>query len=393
MLLIEDSKKSYGEKNMKRIFVVAFMVALIVGGYLAFSTVDSTTPTVVAAKAYNATVYVAGHGGHFAKADVTVDPNNSDNAIKVNGLDMVSIGDTKTHKTHDARIDSNDPNVMFWSTYAKDPQGKMHVGKSDLKTGNVIQDVALDLDPRSPGTAGPLYCGSGQSKNDYMPVFMGTEGYVDVFDKATLKHKHRVFISDLGYKPAEVLFVHGINSNDMKVFAISLAMKGADGKPNGKNDVILVDLQSLENGKLKKIKGATFTGEPGKTITFRQYFSKDDKLIFQSAGDRIYVIDAATLKLVDEKMTPGEAHDMMPSPDGNIALVTLRTNADAVGADGKVVEKDGKPVGIKDGALQVYDAKAKKLVGKPVSVCIACHKDMGLGDKTAILCGMDANYN
>jgi hypothetical protein len=84
---------------------------------------------------------------------------------------------------------------------------------------------------------------------------------------------------------------------------------------------------------------------------------------------------------------------MMPSPDGNIALVTLRTNADAVGADGKVVEKDGKPVGIKDGALQVYDAKAKKLVGKPVSVCIACHKDMGLGDKTAILCGMDANYN
>jgi len=39
-------------------------------------------------------------------------------------------------------------------------------------------------------------------------------------------------------------------------------------------------------------------GEPGKTITFRQYFSRDDKLIFQSAADRMWVLDGKTLKLV-----------------------------------------------------------------------------------------------
>ena len=38
-------------------------------GYLAFTAVDSKTPSVVAAKAktYSASVYVAGLGGHFCK--------------------------------------------------------------------------------------------------------------------------------------------------------------------------------------------------------------------------------------------------------------------------------------------------------------------------------------
>jgi len=360
-------------------------------GYLAFTTVDNNTATVIAGKAYNATVYVAGHGGHFAKADVTIDPNNSENPIKVNNLDKVDIGDTKTHKTHDARIDSANRDTMFWSTYALDPQGKMHVGKSDLKSGKVIKDLAIDPDPRAPGKTGPLYCASGQTKSTFMPVFMGKEAYVDVYDKASMERKHRVFLSDLGYKPDTYMFLHGINSNDMKKFVLAVTMIGADKKPNGKNDIILVDLASLEKGKLKELAKVTLTGEPGKTITFRQYFSNDNKYIFQSAGDRIYVLDAATLKIVDEKMTTaGQAHDAMPSPDGNYALVTLRTS-DTIGCDpeGKALVPEKK---ITDGVLTLYDVKAKKIVGKPSSVCFACHKGMGLGDKTAILCGLDANY-
>jgi hypothetical protein len=383
---------------MKKIFVVSVMVALIIGGYLAFSTVDSKTPTVVAGKAYNATVYIAGHGGHFAKADVTVDPNNSESPIKVNGLDMVNIGDTTSHKTHDARIDATDSNILFWSTYALDKNGKMHVGKSDLKTGNVIKDVALDPDPRSPGKTGPLYCASGQSKNAYMPIFMGNEGYVDVLDKKTLDKKHRMFISDLGYKAGTYQFVHGINSNDLKKFLISVVMKDEDGKMNGKQDLVLVDLPALEKGEWKVLSKTTLSGEPTKTITFRQYFSTDNKLIFQSAGDRMWVVDASNLKLIDEKMTKstgyGENHDVMPSPDGKYALLTLR-KADTQGCDieGKAVnDKEGKPLMITDGVLALYDVTAKKLVGKSASVCFDCHKGMGKGDKAAILCGLDANW-
>ena len=381
---------------MKKILFIALIVSLAFGGYLAFTTVDSKTPTVMAAKAYSATVYVAGHGGHFAKADVTVDPNNSENPIKVNGLDMVSIGNTVSHKTHDARIDATDSNTLFWSTYALDKDGKMHVGKSDLKTGNVIKDVALDPDPRAPGKTGPIYCASGQSKNNYMPIFMGTEGYIDVRDKKTLDLKHRMFISDIGYKAGTYQFVHGNNSNDMKKFVVVVTMKGEDGKMNGKQDFVLVDLPALDKGEWKVLAKNTLTGEPSKTITFRQYFSADDKYIFQSAADRMWVLDAATLKLVDEKMTKpayGENHDVMPSPDGKYALLTLRS-ADAEGCDaeGKPIMKDGQPLKITDGMLALYDASAKKLVGKPVSVCFGCHKGMGKGDKNAILCGLDSNW-
>jgi hypothetical protein len=383
---------------MKKILFIALIVSVAFGGYLAFTTVDSKTPTVMAGKAYSATVYVAGHGGHFAKAEVTVDPNNSTDPIKINSLDMVNIGTTASHKTHDARIDANDSNVLFWSTYALDKDGKQHVGKSDLKTGNVIKDVAMDPDPRAPGKTGPLYCASGQSKNNYMPIFMGSEGYVDVRDKKTLDLKHRMFISDIGYKAGTYQFVHGNNSNDLKKFLVVVTMKGEDGKMNGKQDLVLVDLPELDKGKWKVLAKTTLTGEPSKTITFRQYFSADDKYIFQSAGDRMWVVDAATLKLVDEKMTKlsgyGENHDVMPSPDGKYALLTLRT-AETEGCDpeGKpVMDKEGKPLKITDGVLALYDVSGKKLVGKSVSVCFNCHKGVGKGDKNAILCGLDANW-
>jgi len=382
----------------KRNFIVAAVFVLAVCSYLAFTAVDSKTPVAFAAgTTYSASVYVAGHGGHFAKADITIDPSNADGPITVASLDKVDIGNTKSHKTHDARIDSQDSNTLFWSTYQLDENGKQHVGKSDLKTGKVLIDKALDPDKRSTGGEKkmPIYCASGQSKTYFMPVFMGSEAYVDVFDKKTLELKHRVFISALGYKAGTYQFLHGVNSNKMDKFILTMTMKGEDGAMNGKIDFVLVDLKQLEKGKFKELKRKTYTGVATKTITFRDYFSKDDKYIFQAAGDRMWVLDAKTLEMVDEKMsTAGENHDLMPTPDGKYALLTLRDkNTQGCDAEGKpVMDKEGKPVMITDGMLQLYDFGAKKIVGKPNSVCFGCHKGMGMGDKTAILCGLDANY-
>lgn len=375
---------------MKKTVLIISAVMLIAGGYLAYTASGLTKESSVfaAKKNYTATMYVAGMGGHFAKADISVDPNNAEEPIKVTALDRVVIGDKTTHPTHDARVDSNNPNVMFWSTYTLDPNKKMHVGKSDLKTGNVILDVALDPDKRAPGEKPPLYCASGQTKKSYMPVFMGSEGFIDIFDKKTLQHKHRMFVSDIGYPAGSYVFVHGINSNDMKKFIISMNQKGEDGKANGKVDFILVDLPSLEKGKWKVLKKNTLTGEPGKTITFRQFFSKNDKYIFESAGDRFWLIDAKTLKLVDEKMTVGQNHDAMPTLDGRYAVLTLRTNTEGCDADGKAIP--GKT--ITDGTLQLYDVEAKQIIGKTVSVCVDCHKNMGLGDKSSVLCGIDGTW-
>jgi len=375
---------------MKKVLFVALILTVVVGGYLAFTAVDTKTSVATAAKkTYSATVYVAGMGGHFAKADVTIDPNNADDPIKIANLDRVVIGDKTTHPTHDARIDDGDAGKMFWSTYILDPNKKQHVGVSDLKTGNVIKDVALDPDKRSPGEKPPVYCASGQSKANYLPVFMGNEGYVDVFDKKSFEHKKRIFVDGLGYKAGSYVFVHGINSNDYKKFLVTITMKGDDGKANGAVDFILVDLPAMEKGEWKVLAKATHKGEPGKTITFRQYFSKDDKVIFQSAGDRFWLLDAKDLKLVDEKMsTAGQNHDAIPTPDGKYALLTLRTSTEGCDADGKAIP--GKT--ITDGTLQLYDVDAKKIFGKTGSVCLACHKGMGLGDKSAVLCGLDANF-
>jgi len=380
---------------MKKLAVLFGIVAVVVVGYLALTTVAPTTTAVAAGPTYSATVYVAGHGGHFAQADVTIDPSDVNAPVKINKLDRVVIGDKVSHATHDARIDSNDPTVLFWSTYIPDANKKMHVGKSDLKTGKVIQDVTLTPDPaRAPGEKAPLYCASGQSKDTYMPVFMGTEGYVDVFAKKDLKHLHRVFISDMGYAKGTYKFTHGTNSPDMKTFVFTMNQV-KDGKMTGDVDFVLVDLPQLEKGKLKVITKNTLKGDPNNTITFRMYFTHDGKYITQSAADRLWVLDAKTLKMVDEKMMmPGhQLHDAMPTPDGKYALMTVRNVTEGCDVEGKgIKDEKGEAKTITDGALMFYDAGAKKISDKAVSTCQGCHKSMGLGDKNAVLCGIDANY-
>jgi hypothetical protein len=378
---------------MKRFVVIAAVAAIVFGAYLSFSTVDSKAPVAVAAgKTYSGMVYVAGMGGHFAKADVTIDPANAAEPIKINSLDRVVIGD-KEYATHDPRIDVNDRNILFWSTYVPDKNKKIHVGKTDLKTGNVIKDVALTPDPKAPAEKAPAYCASGQSKNFYMPVFMGTEGYVDVIDKKDMSLKHRVWMSDLGYAKGTYKFTHGINSPDLKSFLL-VVNQAKEGKGTGDIDFILVDMKALEGGKFKQTAKATLKGAPDKTLTFRQYFSNNGKMTYQSAGDRLWVLDAKSLKLVDEKMMPegAQLHDAQTTADDQFALLTVRNVTEGCDVDGKAIVKDGKTVDITDGVFMLYDASAKKLSDKNVSTCLGCHKGVGLGDKNAVLCGLDTNW-
>lgn len=373
---------------MKKVMVTAVALTMLVGGYLTFTTVDSETAQAVAGKqTYKANFYVAGMGGHFAKADVTIDPNNTENPIVLNGMPgMVNIGSPKSHPTHDARIDANDRNIMFWSTYRPDEDGNLHVGKTDLSTGKVILDVALPPDERATWT-GANYCGSGQSKDYYLPVYMGNEGYIDVFAKGDLAHKHRVFFDDLGYKSGTYTFAHGTNTPDMKHFLLSLNLT-PDGhtKFTGNNQLILLDMKALEKGKIKKVAEATITGKPrdasGGTITFRQYFTEDGKYLFQSGADRGYIIDAKTLKVVQVATPlPGEAHDFMPTPDGKYGVFAVRNKVFSAADEGDVT----------DGSLALYDVEAKKIVGGVTSVCLSCHNMMGKKG-SAILCGLDANW-
>jgi hypothetical protein len=350
--------------------LIFITVMFMFAGYLPFTTGDSKKPVASAAeKTYSGILYVSGMGGHFSKIDINIDPNDSENPIKIINLGRIVIGNKNTHGTHDPRIDADDKNVMFWSTFALDPEGKIHVGKSDLKTGNVIKDVALSIDPRAKGPS-PIYCSSGQTKTSFIPVTMATEAYIDVFDKKELKHKHRVFLDELGYKAGRYQFFHGTNTPDMKGFLVAINLTVV-GIPNGKIDLVILDLSALENGKVKVLAKNTLSGTPGKTISFRQFFTDDGRYLLQSGRDRMFLVDAKTLKLVNEEMVTGENHDAMPTPDGKYGVLTLRD--------------------ITDGKIQLYDMEAKKLVGKSVSTCNTCHEKIGI-TSSAALCGIDGNW-
>ena len=380
---------------MKKILSTVGVLALVAGAYMTLSTVNTYSPVVATAEAggksvYNGTMYVAGMGGHFAVTDITIDPNNEAAPITVNSIDMLDIGG-KNYPTHDARIDAKDRNTMYWSTYKLDTWkdkgakgGNLHVGKSDLTTGEVIQDVAFPAPERAAWT-GANYCASGQSATSYIPISMANEGYIDVYDKATMKLKHRVFFDDLGIKAGETTFAHGMNTPDMTKYLMTVNLT-PDGftKWTGNTKLIMLDMAALEQGKVKVLQEAVITGKPkdasGGTITFRQYFTNDGKYLLQSGADRGYLIDAKTLKVLDEiTPLPGENHDIVPTPDGKYGVMTLREKA-----------KDFEGNDSVDGTLLLYDIEARKTVGKSVSVCFACHKGEGVGK--AILCGIDANW-
>jgi len=377
---------------MKKLIIVTSALLLVIGIYLTQSTINSETPTASAKNkdymSYSGTIYIAGMGGHFAAAEVEINPGDI-MPIKLKELDKIDIGDKNTHPTHDPRIDVNDRTKLYWSTYKIDKEAKgrtVHVGVSDLKSGDVIKDQQVQLPERAKWT-GALYCASGQTKDSFMPITMSNEAFLDVFDKQTLELKKRVYFDSLGYKD-NYFFLHGINAPDMKTFALTINMTKPWVKPDspaerlGKIDMILLDLPELEKGNLKVVAKNTITGSPNKTLSFRQSFTPDGKYLLQSAADRFYLLKGDDMSLVDEEMmTEGDNHDAISTPDGKYAVLTLR----------KMITS-AKGESIKDGMLQLYDIQARKLVGKPVSTCYACHQDAEI-EGNATLCGADANWN
>lgn len=376
---------------MKKFLIIAVCILMVFAVYLASTMVNSKTSTAIAkysdTNSYRGTIYIAGMGGHFAAAEVKISPSKAI-PIKVKSLDTVEIGDKDTHPTHDPRVDANDRTKMFWSTYKIDKKAKgriAHVGVSDLKTGDVIKDVSIELPERAKWT-GALYCGSGQTKDSFMPITMSNESFIDVFDKKSFKLKSRVYLDHLGYKD-NYFFFHGTNSPNMKTFALTINMTKPWASANepaprlGKIDMLLLDLPSLEKGEVKVVAKNTITGSPEKTLTFRQTFTPDGKYLLQSGGDRFYLLKGDDMTLVDEEMMiDSETHDAVPTPDGKYAILTLRK---------KIEAPDGKSV--RDGMIQLYDIEAKQLIGKPVSTCYACHKDAEVFGN-ATLCGADVNW-
>ncbi len=379
--------------------------SLVAVGALAFGSLGITA--TAHAEKYNAEIYVAGMGGHFADADVTIDPS-APAPIRLNALDRIVIGDGETHPTHDARIDVNNKDLLFWSTYHIDPDtGAPHVGATDLKTGKVLMDVKAPIPKAGEANTKSVYCASGQTKDFYFPITMTNKAYIDVFKKSNLERIASIFLEGTEADPGvPYLFYHGSNSPDMTKMLISVNEADKQhGKVIGKIHLMLLDAKALEKGEVKLLKRGVIPGNAGKTMNFRSTWSPDGKLIALSGADTMYVVDANTLKLVDRQPMGKleENHDAMFTPDGKYIIATSRTKTLAKGNAPKITlenpyctkeiapEKLGNDDYTMDGQLKLYDVAAKKFVGQATSVCLPCHNAEDV-EQHAVLCGLDANF-
>lgn len=351
---------------------------------------------------YEGTAYVAGMGGHFAKAVFTIDPK-AETPIIMNSLDKIDIGDGDSHPVHDARIDYKDRDTLYWSTYKPDHDANdvYHYGKSDLKTGEVLKDVGLKM-PGQVINPKSGFCASAQTKDYYMPISMNKPGYISVISKKDMKLKHNVFLegteADIrtGYK-----YMHGTNSPDMKEIFITLneadvAQSNKDlGTTVGKMHMMVLDAKALEQGKVKVLRKGIADANRKSSISFRQYYSPDGKYIANATGDILFLVDAKTLEVLDAETMPNlnETHDAIFTPDGKYVIATTRTKAILPGC--KTPEKPAEGEWRMDGQLKLYDVAARKFIGKPTSSCLACHDtELGTDEDAphAVLCGLDVNW-
>lgn len=346
-------------------------------------------PAETKSAATEGTLYLPGMGGHIAVAKVKIDPTNADSPITIDNLDRIKVGTPETNATHDIRIDQN-TGIGYSSTIVRGSDGNARVDKIDLATMQVLKEVGIAPGDRYVG--GPIYCASGQSENSFLPVLMGYEGFIDVINKDTLEQTHRVYFDDPKITK-DYIFAHGVNTPDMKQFALVLnaTSKEAAGQkpPRGNPDFLffLLDMASLEQGRLVINQSGSIAADPSNSVAFRQTFTSDGKYLLQSGRDRALVVDGKTLELVRKVDIPKqngvqiENHDIMPIPGDKYAILTLRTPITVEGA--------AEPV--TDGAIQLMDVEKGELIGKPVSVCRACHDDyQSLKTKKAELCGIDA---
>jgi hypothetical protein len=148
---------------------------------------------------YTGTVYVAGHGGHIAKAAVTIDPANTTTPVVVSALDRPIISSlkfaagtaaaagsvgTSQYKLHDVRIDGT---TLYWSTYNTDINSVVHYGTLNLTTSAVVDNTEpIPARAAKPGAGVdkmPIYCASGITPKAHMPMTMTNEAYITVIPR------------------------------------------------------------------------------------------------------------------------------------------------------------------------------------------------------------------
>ncbi len=341
---------------------------------------------------YTGTIYAAGAGGHAAVVSVSIDPTNATSPIDVTRLDKIPLGDSAHYNFHDVRIDRarGRAGKMFWSTIKADENGQYRYGRVDLYERNVDCDAAISMPP---DVAAPGFCGSGQSADKFLPVWMGTRGFVDVINKDTCVHENRIYLDTIPGFPTNWNMAHGSNSKDFSVmtFAINLVDPITHAALN-QGQLVSVDMASLLAGAPVITAVSAPVQGPPKTTFFRQEWSQDRGTFIQGGKAAFYRFDGNLAEqcrylLPTENGHQGENHDAVLIPGTDYAVMQMRRWVDY-----------GFSLPVLDGQLQVIKLSTCQPVGSPVSMCVACHarngvlKDEPGIDGKYVSCGLDSTW-
>jgi hypothetical protein len=356
-------------------------------------------------------------GGHIAVIPVTIDPSNATTPIVVDetheiriqlqeangtpaGFGVPPTGTNTTHVFHDLRLDGT---KLYYSTIFTDAAtNNAHLGYVDLANGNAVHDAMIDATTAAQN--GMVYCGSGQSATHYFPMTMSSPAYIDAIRKdaivtgATLSStgasvKRTMVDSFRAGGDPNYLFAHGVNHvGSTKLYvavnetdSVSGAMTGAITSYVMNTSDVVAGTVTSANVTSHTVSGLT----PAMgTIAFRSTYTPDGAKILQAGSDRLLVLNASDLSVLDNNTAIGgsfkaftgnggvQNHDVMPTPDGKYAILSLRFQH----ASG---DKE-------DSGIQLYDLANKRAIGDPVSTCKKCHDSVSVAHPT---CGLVGTLN
>ncbi|HEX9020912.1 MAG TPA: YncE family protein [Nitrospirota bacterium] len=360
---------------MKKVILIGLIVASVVGLFLGLSTratVEAADVQAIEAKevpaakipTFDATAYIAGHGGHLAIIDmktmkaptdvmkdrIVLVEAGSEMEGKVAGMTMEQA--KKAGGSHgQALVSEKGKKVLVASTLS----GDMY--KIDMATGK----------KEGPYKVGEKFCGTilGPDGNIYLEDM--ANGNVYVWDSKTMKTVDKMPVGKA---------VCGIQwTKDLKKAYISDMPTGI---------IYVYDWKTKKEIKQITSPEMTFIHQIRMTPDKKQLWVSSPNEFGPGLSDRtkksqIIIIDTATDTITKRIVLPGtyNPHDFAFSKDGKYAFLSSRMYTD-------------------DSTLSVMDMKNYNIVGV-VSACAGCHKPNGIEVKidkgSPLLCGIEVDWH
>jgi DNA-binding beta-propeller fold protein YncE len=355
---------------MRKTFAVLLVLFLVAAGYVVMNShtasadkeqvIEAKVVTAAKAPTFNATAYIAGHGGHLAIIDmktmkppmdvekdrIVLSEAGSEMEGKIAGMSFEEV--KKSGGSHGQALIGK---TLIAGTLAGD------VYKVDLKTGK----------KEGPFKVGEKFCGAIVGPDGKVYFEDMANGNVYVWDAKTLKTVDKMPVGKA---------VCGIQwtKNADKAYITDM--------PTG---VVYV----YDWKKKKEIKQIT---SPEMTFIHQARMTPDHKYLWVSAPNefdpglkpgthksQVIIIDTKTDEIVKRIVLPDNIrpHDFAFTKDGKYGFLSSRTYGD-------------------DSTLNVVDMKTYNIV-ESVSACAGCHKAAGIEVKidkgSPLLCGIEIDWH